>query len=89
MRLMMKLPIPMAGENAVVADPAFDNKLKSLLLELGAQKVYTQMMEGRRIEYVIFEIEDPARIFSIARPVHLWLKVKPEFMPDTITRPPA
>lgn len=89
MRLMMKIPIPAAGENPVVRDPRFNDQLKALLVELGAQKVYTQMVEGRRIEYVIFDVQDPSRIFSIARPVSLWLKVKPEFMPDTITRPPG
>ena len=87
MRLMMKLPIPGPGENPVVAEAGFDNRLKALLVELGAQKLYTQMVEGRRIEYVIFDIQDSARIFSIARRIHLWLKVKPEFMPDAITKP--
>ena len=87
MRLMMKIPIPAADENPVVANPQFANQLKSLLVELGALKVYSQTIESRRIEYVIFEIEDPSRIFSIARPVHLWLKVKPEFMPDAISKP--
>jgi hypothetical protein len=86
MRLMMKVPIPTMTENAVVGDPKFTETLHGLFVELGAQKIYSRMAEGRRFDYAIFEIQDPSRIFAIARPVSVWLKVKPEFMPDVTTR---
>ena len=89
MRLMMKVPIPTAAENAVVADPKFNETLHALFVELGALKIYSRMAEGRRFDYAILDIQDPARIFAIAKPVSVWLKVKPEFMPDVTARPPG
>ena len=87
MRLMMKVAIPAVTENPVVGDPKFNEKLHGLFVELGAQKIYTRMAEGRRFDYAIFDIQDPSRIFAIAKPVSVWLGVRPEFLPDTITRP--
>jgi hypothetical protein len=86
MRLMMKVAIPAVTENPVVGDPKFNEKLQGLFIELGAQKIYSRMADGRRYDYVIFDIQDPSHIFAIAKPVSVWLGVRPEFMPDTITR---
>jgi hypothetical protein len=89
MRLMMKVAIPAVTENPVVGDPNFNEKLHGLFTQLGAQKIYSRMADGRRFDYATFEIQDPSRIFAIAKPVAVWLGVKPEFMPDTITRSAA
>ena len=86
MRLMMKVAIPAVTENPVVGDPKFNEKLQGLFIELGAQKIYSRMADGRRYDYAIFDIQDPSRIFAIAKPVSVWLGVRPEFMLDTIAR---
>jgi hypothetical protein len=84
MRFMMKVPIPTATENPAVADPGFNDRLRGLFVELGAQKLYTRTVEDRRFEYALFDIEDLSRIHAIARPVSLWLGVKPEFLPERL-----
>ena len=86
MRLLLKLPIPTAAENAVAGEADFGPRLNGLFKELGAEKIFSRRAEGRVIAYALFEIEDPARIFAIAEPLSRWLKVKPEFFPETVGR---
>jgi hypothetical protein len=86
MRFLLKLPIPTPAENAAAGEAGFGDKLNSLFRELGAEKIFSRKAEGRLIAYALFEIEDPARLFAIAEPISLWLKVKPEFFPETIGR---
>jgi hypothetical protein len=84
MRLLLKLPIPTAAENAVAGEPGFSEKLNGLFRELGAQAIFSRKSETRLIAYALFEITDPVRIFAIAERISLWLKVKPEFLPETV-----
>jgi hypothetical protein len=84
MRLLLKLAVPTAAENAVAGDPEFGGKLNGLFKELGAQAIFSRKSEGRLIAYALFDIQDPTRIFAIAEPIFLWLKVKPEFLPETV-----
>jgi hypothetical protein len=86
MRLLLKLPIPTAAENAVVGEPKFSEKLNGLFRELGAQATFSRRSETRVIAYALFDILDPPRIFAIAERISLWLKVKPEFLPETVGR---
>jgi hypothetical protein len=86
MRLLLKLPVPSVAENEAAADPGFGEKLNGLLKELGAERIFSRRAEGRLIAYALFEIEDPVRILAIAKPISLWLKVKPEFFPETARR---
>jgi hypothetical protein len=84
MRLLLKLPVPTPAENDAAADPGFGEKLNGLLKELGAQRIFSRRADGRLIAYALFEIEEPARILAIAKPISVWLKVKPEFFPETV-----
>lgn len=84
MRLLMKLPIPTPAENAVTGEPGFSEKLNSLFRELGAQAIFSRRSEARVIAYALFDIPDPSRLLAIAERISLWLKVKPEFLPETV-----
>ena len=84
MRLLLKLAIPTAAENAVVGEPNFSERLNGLFRELGATAIFSRRSEGRVIAYALFDISDPARIFAIAEPISKWLKVKPEFLSETV-----
>jgi hypothetical protein len=84
MRLLLKLPIPTAAENPVAGEPKFGEKLNSLFRELGAQAIFSRRSEGRVIAYALFDIGDPAQLFAIAERISLWLKVKPEFLPESV-----
>lgn len=84
MRLLMKLPIPTAAENAVAGEPGFSEKLNTLFRELGAQAIFSRRSETRVIAYALFDILEPPQILAIAERISLWLKVKPEFLPETV-----
>jgi hypothetical protein len=87
MRFLMRIQIPTAAENAVVSDPIFDEKLRSLFLKVGAQATYSTTQEGRRIDWVVVDIKDAAQIAAVAEPIFRWLKVKPEFLPEMAPKP--
>ena len=86
MRLLLKLPVPTAAENAAVGQPGFSEKLNRLFRELGAQAIFSRRSEERLFAYALFDIPDPSRIFAIAEPISRWLKVKPEFLHETVGR---
>jgi hypothetical protein len=87
MRFLMKIAIPTAAENAVVSDPQFNEKLRSLFLKLGAEATYSNTLDGRRFEYVLVDVPDVAQITAAAEPVFRFLKVKPEFLPEVAPPP--
>ena len=83
LRLVLKVPLPTQSENPVLADPAFREKLHALFARLGTIRIYnSRIEEGRQVEFALFEIAEASQIFAIAEPVSLWLKVKPEFLPE-------
>jgi len=58
MRLLMKIAIPTAAENAVVRDPKFNEELRALFLKLGAEATYSNTLDGRRFDYVLVDLDD-------------------------------
>jgi hypothetical protein len=86
MRFLMKIPIPTAAENPIVGEPQFNETLRTLFLQLGAKATYSNTLAGRRIEYVLVDIE-AAEIANVAEPVFRLLKVKPEFLPEVVPKP--
>lgn len=78
----MKVPIPSVTENPVVGEADFNEKLGKLFVELGADKIFTRMLDGRRFDFARFDIQDLPRLYVIAKPVSVWLKVKPEFLAE-------
>lgn len=87
MRFLMKVPIPSVTENPVVGEADFNEKLGRLFVELGADKIFTRMLDGRRFDFAHFDIQDLSRLYVIAKPVSVWLKVKPEFLAETQAKP--
>jgi hypothetical protein len=82
----MKIPIPAKGENRLRLDSDFDTKWKNLLVSLGAQTVISNDLNNDRIDYAVFEIKDLINMIELARTVHEWLGVKPEFLPEAIPK---
>lgn len=86
MRVLMKIPIPGKIESPLRRDSGFDARWKSLLVGLGALSVHSNDRDIDRIDYAVFEIGDLALMFELARKVHEWLGVKPEFLPEVIPK---
>ena len=87
MRVLMKIPMPDKSQSALRRDPGFDAKWKSLLASLHAQSVHSNEQETGRIDYAVFDIGDLAVMFPLAKAVHEWLGVKPEFLPQVAPKP--
>src|ERR1700754_1732986 len=68
MRLLMKIPVPTPAENPLVGDPMFENKLSDLYRRIGALAHYSNRQDGRRLEYVLVDI-DPGQITPTAEQV--------------------
>ncbi len=64
----MKIPIPTAAENPLAGDPAFEDMLRDLFRRVGALAHYSNLQDGRRLEYVLVEIE-PGQITPTAEQV--------------------
>ena len=82
MRVLMKIDMPSREESPLRQDSGFETKWKNLLASLGAQSVVSNDVSGNRIDYAIFDIKDLAVMFELAKAVHAWLGVKPEFLPE-------
>ena len=87
MRLLMKIPLPSPAENPLRRDANFDALWKDFLLGLGAGEVHSAAPGQQRIDYAVFEIADLAAIFALAKAVHEWIGVKPEFLPEVTPKP--
>lgn len=84
MRLLMKVVLPAASENLVLAAPDFETQWRALLKRIGALAVYPK--EQGRVQYVLVDA-DPSQITPIAEAVFRLAGVKPEFLPEIVPQP--
>jgi len=87
MRFLMKVPLPTPSENLAIGEKDFDRKLRNLFTEVGALTTYSTLQDGRRIEWAVVDIHDPAMITPTAKFIFDFLKVKPEFLPEATPKP--
>ncbi len=86
MRFLIKIVLPTAAENPLVGEPDFESRLNALFRRIGALANYPGSQDGRRIEYVLVEV-DPGQITPTAEPLFRFLGVKPEFLPEMVPSP--
>jgi hypothetical protein len=84
MRLLMKVDLPVATANSVLATPDFQAQWQALLKRIGALANYPK--EQGRLQYVLIEAE-PRQITPIAEAVFRLMGVKPEFLPEIVPQP--
>jgi hypothetical protein len=81
MRLLMKVVLPSATANSVLAAPDFEAQWQALLKRIGALAAYPK--EQGRLQYVLVEA-DLSQITPIAEAVFRLVGVKPEFLPEIV-----
>jgi hypothetical protein len=86
MRFLMKIVLPTQMPNAVVGDHQLEQTLGRLFDEIGVQARYSNVVDGRRVEYALVDIPEE-RITATAEPVFRLLGVKPEFLPEVTPKP--
>jgi len=72
--------MPTEAENPEIANPAFNEKMRALLLQVNARSATFGAVEGRRVDHVVVDVENPEELPKIAEPFFRWLKVTPEFL---------
>jgi hypothetical protein len=80
----MRIMLPAATENPILAAPDFEAQWRALLKRIGALAAYPR--EQGRIQYVLVET-DPSQITPIAEAVFRLVGVKPEFLPEIVPQP--
>ena len=84
MRLLLRIVLPPATDNPVLAAPDFEAQWRSLLKRIGALAAYPK--EQGRHQYVLIDA-DPGQITPIAETVFRLVGVKPEFLPEIVPQP--
>jgi hypothetical protein len=84
MRLLMRVTLPAATANSILAAPDFEPQWRALLKRIGALATYPR--EQGRIQHVLVET-DPSQITPIAEAVFRLVGVKPEFLPEIVPPP--
>jgi hypothetical protein len=84
MRLLMKVVLPAATADTLLAAPDFEAQWRVLLKRIGALATYPR--EQGRIQHVLVEA-DPSQITPIAEAVFRLMGVKPEFLPEIVPQP--
>jgi hypothetical protein len=80
----MRIVLPAATGNHVLAAPDFEAQWRALLKRIGALAVYPREQGG--IQYVLVEA-DLRQITPIAEAVFRLVGVKPEFLPEIVPQP--
>ena len=84
MRLLIRIALPAASENPVLAAPDFEAQWRALLKHIGALAAYPK--EQGRLQYVLIEA-NPGQITPIAEAVFRLVGVKPAFLPEIVPPP--
>jgi len=84
MRLLIKIALPAATANPILAAPDFESQWRALLKRIGALAAYPK--EQGRLQYVLIDA-DPGQITPIAEAVFRLVGVKPEFLPEIVPQP--
>lgn len=83
MRLIMRIELPTKEENPIIGIANFENELTRVYLAAGAQSAYSDMVDGRRTDVIVLEIENLRELAPKAKLVFDFLKVRPSFLPET------
>ena len=84
MRLLLRIVLPTATENPVLAAPDFEAQWRALLKRIGILASYPR--EQGHIQYLLVEA-DPRQITPIAEAVFRLVGVKTEFLPQIAPQP--
>lgn len=80
----MRIVLPAAATNSLLAEPDFEAQWRALLKRIGALATYPK--EQGRLQYVLIEA-DLSQITPIAEAVFRLVGVKAEFLPEIVPQP--
>lgn len=81
MRVLMKVKIPVDIGNAALKDGSLPRTLDEVFGKIQPEAAYFLVEDGKRCGYVVFDLDDPSRIPSIAEPLFQNLHAEVDWTP--------
>jgi|SRR6185437_9073399 len=81
MRTMLKVTIPVESGNERISDGTLPKAMETILGELEPEASYFFTNNGERCMFIVFDMEDPSEIPSVAEPFFMAFNARVEFQP--------
>jgi hypothetical protein len=80
-RTLMTVEVPTEAGSQAIKDGRMNKVLESLLNDIRPEAVYFALRSGHRGMYIVFDLDDVARLPQIAEPLFMEFQAKVEFAP--------
>ncbi|HET7231839.1 MAG TPA: hypothetical protein VFJ16_17640 [Longimicrobium sp.] len=81
MRTLMKVTVPVEHGNAGIRDGRLPRTIEGMLDQLKPEAAYFYAEHGQRAALMVFDLQDPSQIPTIAEPLFQELNAAVEFSP--------
>ncbi|GAA1856845.1 hypothetical protein [Asanoa iriomotensis] len=81
MRMLMTVQMDTEAANRAIQDGSLAQLMDSTVERFKPESIYFSTFAGRRTMYVVFDLDEPARMIEIAEPLFMGLKAKIDFAP--------
>ncbi len=81
MRTLLRVTVDTKSGNNALADGSLPAVIKSTMERLKPEAAYFLPLDGNRSCFMVFDLQDPSEIPSIAEPLFSTLNAKVEFYP--------
>ncbi len=81
MRTLLKMQMDTEAGSKAIADGSMSEMMQGMMERLKPEAAYFGPEDGLRTAFIIFDLEDPSQIPSIAEPLFRTVKAKVTFMP--------
>jgi hypothetical protein len=81
MRMLLKMTVPVERGNETIIDGSLPRKLQAIMADLKPEAAYFLTMDGQRTALVVFDLQDPSQIPTIAEPFFIGFDADVELYP--------
>ena len=81
MRTLLKMQMDTEAGSKAIADGSISEMMQGMMERLKPEAAYFGPEDGLRTAFIIFDLEDPSQIPSIAEPLFRTVKAKVTLMP--------
>jgi len=81
MRTLLKVTIPVETGNSTITNGTLPKTLESILKDLNPEASYFFTNNGERTAFIVFDLEEPSQIPTIAEPFFISFNAKVDFQP--------
>jgi hypothetical protein len=81
MRTLLKMQMDVEAGNRAIRDGSFGRMMDRVMQEIKPEAAYFTAIDGKRTGLIVFDLDDPKRIPSIAEPFFMTVGASIDFMP--------